>query len=80
MALRPGSYDATTPSWRGVIYENSWGIFRCTHKDHDTQREATRCARAAYAEFKGLFARDECPVDWEPIGRGDAPETGQAGS
>jgi hypothetical protein len=69
MALRPGSYDRHTPDWRGVIYENSWGIFRCTHRDHMYQKDATRCAREAYAEHKALFAADQAPPGWEPMGR-----------
>jgi hypothetical protein len=69
MALRPGSYNATRPDWRGCIYEDSWGTFRCTHADHMYQKEATRCAREAYAEHKALFLRDECPPGWEKMGR-----------
>jgi hypothetical protein len=69
--MRSGSYNATKPDWRGVIYQDSWGVFRCTHRDHAYQQEATRCARAAYVEHKEMFKADQCPPGWEPMGRSD---------
>jgi hypothetical protein len=69
MAIRPGSYNANPPWWRGVLREGSWGIWACLHRDHRDQQEATRCARAAWAEHRPKFEADEAVPGWEPIGR-----------
>jgi len=73
MAIRAGSYDGHRPWWRGVIYEDSWGIWACTHRDHEIRSDATRCSRKALAEHRAEFASDEGIPGWEPIGRRDDP-------
>lgn len=52
MTLRPGSYDAAPPVWRGVIRLDSFPAYVCVHNDHPDQRAATKCARAAYAQLR----------------------------
>ena len=60
MALRPGSYNAASPDWRGVIRQDGLGWYHCTHRDHRSQREATACARQAFPAI-----RDRDPEDPE---------------
>jgi hypothetical protein len=67
MALRAGSYNSTAPWWRGVIYEDSWGVWACTHRDHDVQQDATRCGRNGLAVLKDTGS---VPEGWVAIGRG----------
>jgi hypothetical protein len=70
MAIRAGSYNGNPVWWRGVIYENSWGIWACTHRNHDYQADATRCAREALAEHRDKFITTDVGIPgWEPIGR-----------
>jgi len=50
MTMRAGSYDANlrAPDYRGIIRNDSYGWFRCTHKgEHRSTREARACAARA---------------------------------
>jgi hypothetical protein len=58
MTLRAGSFDDTTPVWRGVIRHNSFPWYVCTHRDHPNQREATACARQALPTLKARDHKD----------------------
>lgn len=75
MTLRPGSYNASRPRWRGVIRGDGYPWYVCVH-EHESQREATACAKAAREAIKGtpLDARfgvvaptADCPLPegWE---------------
>jgi hypothetical protein len=64
MALRAGSYNAAKPQWRGVLRDYSSPVYVCIHS-HDTQPEATECARAAR---NGLREHPTAlPVGWIPF-------------
>jgi hypothetical protein len=69
MTLRPGSYDASSPLWRGVIRDDSLGRYACTHADHPNRKAATKCARDAFAQFKEEFKKDRPPAGWEILPR-----------
>jgi hypothetical protein len=69
VTLRPGSYDANPPLYRGVIRNDSFPWYVCIHNDHDTTREARACAADALAQIKA--APDNAPPPdgggrWEP--------------
>ena len=72
--LRAGSYNATRPDWRGIIRQDGWGWYRCTHRNHDGPQAARDCARAA---LPTLQARDHqnpaapMPAGWEVIPHDD---------
>jgi hypothetical protein len=71
MTLRAGYYDAAKPDWRGIIRQDSYGWYRCWGHNHQTSREATKCARDALPGIKALGEGDELPLHWEVIPRGD---------
>lgn len=65
-ALRAGSYNAREPDWRGVIRDNGWAWYSCTHH-HADQAAATRCARAALPALKARDHQDPAaplPEGW----------------
>jgi len=68
--LRAGSYNANPPDWRGIIRDDGWGWYRCTHSHHTDTREARNCARAA---LPALRERDHqnpdapMPEGWQVI-------------
>jgi hypothetical protein len=69
MTIRPGYYDASRPRLRGVIRNDSYPWYVCTH-DHANQRDAQQCARDAIAvvkekdpQNKGLRTAD-LPEGW----------------
>jgi hypothetical protein len=47
MTLRAGSYNARQPEWHGIIRQDGWPWYRCTHRNHGDPRDARDCARAA---------------------------------
>ena len=69
MTLRAGSYNASRPDWRGIIRQDGWGWYRCTHRNHGPDG-ARRCAREA---LPALRTRDHqnpdapMPDGWEII-------------
>jgi hypothetical protein len=70
MTLRAGSYNARRPDWRGIIRQDGWGWYRCTHTSHGAPDAARDCARAA---LPVLRERDHhnpeapMPEGWEVI-------------
>ncbi len=75
MSLRAGSYDASSPRWRGVIWLNGPGVIRqdafpayvCVHIDHKDRKEATACAKAALVKIKESAT---LPIGWVDYERG----------
>jgi hypothetical protein len=67
VALRAGSYNGSPVWWRGVIYQDSVGVWACTHRDHDRQQRATECGRKALAQYR---ENGSLPDGWVEIGRG----------
>ena len=47
MNLRAGSYNAQRPVWRGVIRNEGWAWYVCTHNTHDRPSDARACAQTA---------------------------------
>lgn len=64
MTLRPGSFNATRPSFRGIFREDSLGRYMCMHTGHEDARAARRCADEAIGQFK---ATGVLPAGWADI-------------
>jgi len=72
MTLRAGSYDANlNPDYRGIIRQDGWGWYRCTHRrQHPDPRDARACADAALPALKQRDHTDPkapMPDGWEVI-------------
>lgn len=72
MTLRPGSFNARKPVWRGVLRDDGIPCYVCSHDDHEDQRAATACARSAAVQLRehitlpphwGAWNGDQCPAD-----------------
>jgi hypothetical protein len=74
--LRPGYYDASgPPDFRGIIRNDSYGWYRCTHTTHHDPRDARTCARQAVARMPEGWSRaadpdGPIPEGYEVIPRG----------
>ena len=65
MTLRPGSADMARPRWRGVIRSDSFPWAVCTHTDHQDQKSATACGKAAFEHVKAQAAEPyTLPEGW----------------
>jgi hypothetical protein len=62
MAMRAGSYNAAVPCWRGTIRDGSYPEYVCVHTDHESQSEATTCARQALIAIRAT--PDPLPEGW----------------
>jgi hypothetical protein len=60
VTLRAGTYNANQPSWRGVIRDDGFPWYVCTHRNHADDRDAKRCAREALPALKN---RDHANAD-----------------
>jgi hypothetical protein len=74
MTMRAGSYDANfRPDFRGIIRNDSYGWFRCTHKDHVSTRQARACATQALPAIRTVVDVEHAkvtgvlPEGWEII-------------
>lgn len=65
MTLRPGSYNAARPVWRGVIRQDGYPWYVCNHNDHPEQRHATECARKAHELIKSSPVDQPLPDGWD---------------
>lgn len=71
MAYFPGSYNAARPVYRGVLRENRFPRYVCTHADHENFAKARECAGVAHRMIK---QDNTLPAGWVPW----SPETNYA--
>jgi hypothetical protein len=70
VTLRPGSYNASRPRFRGVIRGDGYPWYACAHTTHERQREATACSKAAREAIRGTLWESGGPDPGSPLPEG----------